>query len=131
MQAILGAFPSLPLFKVSLSAEEPVGIHALAHLAEAVFADVDPTAVLHVGPTQQIERNGRGYVLRIPMPNVEIDRLELMKNGNELYVQVGTFRREIALPLALSALEAGVARVHDGMLEIPFNSETSERAVAS
>jgi arsenite-transporting ATPase len=131
LQGIRVAFPSLPLFEVEHSAEEPVGIDALGHLADHVFADVDPTAVLHVGPTQQIERDGSGYVLRIPMPNVEIDRLDLMKNGNELYVQVGTFRREIALPLALSTLDAGVARLEGGMLEIPFDSDTSERAVAS
>jgi arsenite-transporting ATPase len=131
MDDVRTAFAALPLFEVPLTAEEPVGLDALARLAEGVFGDRDPTEVLHVGATQRIERRGRGYVLRIPMPNVEVDRLELTKHGNELYVEVGTFRREVPLPLALAALEPGVARIRAGMLEIPFSAEATEHAVAS
>jgi arsenite-transporting ATPase len=125
------AFAGLPLFEVPLTAEEPVGVDALGRLGEAVFGSRDPIEVMHVGPSQRIERHGRGYVLRIPMPNVEVERLELTKRGNELYVEVGTFRREVALPLALAALEPGVARLHGGMLEIPFEGDMTESAVAS
>jgi arsenite/tail-anchored protein-transporting ATPase len=131
MQDIRAAFASLPLFEVLLTAEEPVGIDALARLAEGVFAERDPVQVLHIGPSQRIERHGDGYVLRIPMPNVEVDRLELTKRGNELYVEVGNIRREVALPLALAALEPGVARMRAGMLEIPFTSSAAERAAVS
>jgi arsenite-transporting ATPase len=131
MNDIRAAFASLPLFEVPLTADEPVGLDALRRLADGVFGDRDPTEVLHVGPSQHIERHGRGYVLRIPMPNVEVDRLELTKHGNQLYVEVGTFRREIPLPLALAALEPGVARIRAGMLEIPFSSKPTEHAVAS
>lgn len=131
MQDIRAAFASLPLFEVPLTAEEPVGIDALARLAEGVFAERDPVQVLHIGPSQRIERHGDGYVLRIPMPNVEVDRLELTKRGNELYVEVGNIRREVALPLALAALEPGVARMRAGMLEIPFTSSATERAAVS
>jgi arsenite-transporting ATPase len=131
MNEIRAAFASLPLFEVPLTAEEPVGTAALERLAEIVYQDRDPTHVLHVGPTQRIERQGRGYLLRIPMPNVEIDRLALTKHGNELYVEVGTFRREVSLPLTLSALQPGVARMRAGMLEIPFNPAATGHAAAS
>ena len=131
MADIRAAFGALPLFEVPLTADEPVGIATLGRLADGVFGDRDPTEVLHVGPSQQIERHGRGYVLRIPMPNVELGRLELTKHGNELYVEVGTIRREVPLPLALAALEPGVARIRAGTLEIPFSSQATERAAAS
>jgi arsenite-transporting ATPase len=131
LQDIRAAFATLPLFEVPQTADEPVGVAALRRLADAVFGDRDPTAVLHVGPSQQIERHGRGYVLRIPMPNVEVERLELTKHGNELYVEVGTIRREVPLPLALAALEPGVARIRGGMLEIPFSAEAAGEAAAS
>jgi arsenite/tail-anchored protein-transporting ATPase len=126
---IRAAFAPLPLFEVPLTADEPVGLDALGQLATGVFGDVDPTAVLHVGPTQRIDRQNGGYVLRIPMPNVEVGRLDLTKRGSELYVEVGSFRREVALPLALAALEPGVARLRDGMLEIPFRP--AKRAATS
>jgi arsenite/tail-anchored protein-transporting ATPase len=131
LQDIRAAFATLPLFEVPQTADEPVGVAALGRLADAVFGDHDPTAVLHIGPSQQIERHGRGYVLRIPMPNVEVERLELTKHGNELYVEVGTIRREVPLPLALAALEPGVARIHNGMLEIPFSTDPAGQAAAS
>ena len=115
------AFPSLPGFQVPLTADEPVGVQALSTLAGQVFGERDPTEVMHVGPTQSIEPlDSGGYVLRIPMPNVEINKLDLTKRGDELYVDLGNFRREVTLPLALSALEPGVARIHAGVLEVPF-----------
>src|SRR5438105_4657005 len=80
-------------------------------------------AVLHVGPTLEVKKQGKGYLLRIPMPNVELDRLSLTKHADELYVDVGNFRRRIALPLALAGLEPGAARVHAGTLEIPFSGQ--------
>jgi arsenite-transporting ATPase len=125
------AFTGLPLFEATQATDEPVGLPALAVLAKQVFGERDPTAVLHIGPTQRIVRHGRGYLLRIPMPNVEVEKLELTKRGDELYVDVGNFRREVPLPLTLAALEPGVARVRGGMLEIPFEPEAAASAVAS
>jgi arsenite-transporting ATPase len=127
LEDIERAFPALPQFEAPHTAEEPVGISALSALARRVFADADPTQVLHVGATQTIERrHDGGYLLRIPMPNVEISKLELTKRGDELYVDVGNFRREVTLPLALSTLEPGVARVHAGVLEVPFDREKGD-----
>jgi arsenite-transporting ATPase len=120
MVDVRGTFATLPLLEAPLTPNEPLGIPALAEMARAVFGDHDPTAVLHRGATQRIERQGDGYLLQIPMPNVEVGRLSLLKRGDELYVDVGNFRREITLPLTLAALEPGTARVRDGMLEVPF-----------
>lgn len=122
MAEVQRTFANLPLLEAPLSAEEPLGIAALAALSHQVFGDRDPTLVLHRGATQRIERQGDGYLLQIPMPNVEVGRLSLLKRGDELYVDVGNFRREITLPLTLAALEPGTARVHAGMLEIPFTT---------
>ncbi len=122
---IRSAFATLPIFEVPFTAEEPIGLQALSDLARRTFGDRDPTEVMHVGPTQKVEHGEEGYVLSIPMPNVELEKLALMKEGDSLYVSVGTFRREIPLPWALAALEPGTARIHDGMLQIPFS--TGER----
>ena len=108
-----------------------MGLEALGVLARQVFGKRDPTAVMHLGPTQRIVRLGRGYALRIPMPNVEVDKLELTKRGDELYVDVGNFRREVPLLLTLAALEPGIARLRHGMLEIPFEPEGEAPAGAA
>jgi arsenite/tail-anchored protein-transporting ATPase len=131
MEEIRHSFVTLPLFEAPLLTEEPAGMTGLRDLAVRVFGEQDPTRVMHVGPTQRIEPSGRGYVLRIPMPNVEVDRLDLTKRGDELYVDVGNFRREVTLPLALAGLEPGTAHVRGGVLEIPFEPVEADATVAS
>jgi arsenite-transporting ATPase len=113
-------FATLPLIEAPYGADEPVGIASLSSLAKQLFAERDPVDVLHVGPTLRVEETEGGFVLRIPMPNVEVARLALRKIGDELYVDVGNFRREVTLPAALVHLEPATARVREGALEIPF-----------
>lgn len=114
------AFATLPVLEAPLTPDEPLGLPALSAMAHSVFGHRDPTDILHRGATQRIERQENGYLLKIPMPNVEVGRLSLLKRGDELYVDVGNFRREITLPMTLAALEPGTARLRAGMLEIPF-----------
>jgi arsenite-transporting ATPase len=120
MADIESAFGPLPRWNVPLTPQEPLGIPRLAELAQRIFAERDPTDVMHVGPSLKIERRGGTYVLLIPMPNVEMAKLDLSRHGDELYVDIGNFRRGVTLPLALSDLNVGVARMREGMLEIPF-----------
>lgn len=114
------SFAALPIFEAPLVLEEPVGLAALAALGRRLFGDRDPTQVMHIGPTQAITPNDGGYLVRIPMANVEVGKLALTKHGDELYVEVGNVRREITLPHTLARLEPGVARMRNGTLEIPF-----------
>jgi arsenite-transporting ATPase len=128
LAGIRDAFATLPIFEAPLTADEPLGVEALAQLAEIAFGTTNPTAVLHVGATQRIERQGDGYVLRLTMPNVEVERMALIKRGDELYIDIGNFRREVTLPYTLAALEPGTARFRDGALEIPFTPASGNGA---
>lgn len=119
---IRAAFAALPIFEAPLLAEEPIGLPALDAFARALFRDRDPTEVFHVGPTQRIEATPTGYVLEVPLPNAELDRVSLMKRGDALYIDVGNVRRELSLPATLAGLEPGRARYQHGTLVIPFES---------
>src|SRR5581483_7710757 len=113
---VRAAFGVLPIFEAPLLAEEPIGRPAFESFAQALFGDADPTQVFHVGPTQTIESSPTGYVLRVPMPNAELDRLSLTKRGDALYIDVGNVRREVTLPPTLAGLEPGQARFRRGTL---------------
>lgn len=117
---IRNAFAALPIFEVPFWTEEPIGCAQLGQLAVQVFGGQDPTAVLHVGPTQRIVATAEAYLLQIPLPHVEIDTVAMMKRGDALYLDVGNVRREIMLPTTLAGLEPATARLRDGVLEIPF-----------
>jgi len=114
------SFRPLPILRAQRSADEVIGLEALAGLAGQLFGQRDPTTVLHRGATQIIDAVDGGYRLRIPMPNVESERLSMSKRGDELFVEVGNIRREIALPRVLAPLEAVRGRLADGFLEVEF-----------
>ena len=125
------SFRPLPILRAPRHAREVIGLDALQTLAESLFGQRDPTLVLHRGPTQVIEPMDGGYRMRIPMPNVEAERLNMAKRGDELFVDVGNIRREIALPRVLAPLEAAAATLRDGFLEIRFTPPAEQQAVAS
>jgi arsenite-transporting ATPase len=120
LREIEDSFSGVPLFRAPLTASEPTGIEALSGLAREIYGDQDPCEILHVGPSIAIEADGDGYVVRLPIPNVELSKLSLAKRGDELYVEVGSFRRLIPLPLTLAAMHPHKARMRDDKLEIPF-----------
>jgi arsenite-transporting ATPase len=124
------AYATLPTFQAPWWPEEPVGSKALAEFARQLFGDRDPTEVMHVGPTQRIERRENGYLLSIRMPNVEATRLSVRKRGDSLFIDVANCRREITLPRALVPLEPAKARLKGGILEIPFVTQNGSQAAS-
>jgi arsenite-transporting ATPase len=70
--------------------------------------------------------------LRLPLPNVELDRVKLTKRGDELFVVIGNFKRELLLPAALAHRPAAGAVFADGVLSIRFaENNVEEPEVAS
>jgi arsenite-transporting ATPase len=120
IEEIRADYATLPIFEAPLAPEEPVGRTDLSALARQLFGERDPTDVMHVGSTQRVQPTPEGYLLQVPLPHVEAERLALTKRGDSLYVDVGNVRREIPLPATLAALEPGRARLRGGMLEVPF-----------
>jgi arsenite-transporting ATPase len=120
LKEIEDSFSGIPIFRSPLKAVEPTGIEELSGLAREVFGETDPCQIFHTGPSITIEPDGDGYLLRIPIPNVELSKLALAKRGDELYVEVGSFRRLIPLPLTLAAMHPHSATMRDARLEIPF-----------
>lgn len=122
LKTVYDSFRPLPLFEVSWYGEQMVGPSALQKLASSLWRERDPTEVFSVGPIQQIEQRGHEYILRLPLPHIEMDQVKLTKRGDELLVSIGNFRREISLPHALAALEASKAELtNEGSLEIHFS----------
>jgi arsenite-transporting ATPase len=97
-----------------------VGLAALEALAKRLFGERDPGEVMFVGQTQTIEEEGRDFVLTLPLPHVELDKVKLKKRGDELFVSIGNFKRELLLPAVLAHREASGATFANGMLKVRF-----------
>src|SRR5258708_34706502 len=95
-------------------------------LAETIFGEQDPTQVFHRGPIQEIIRQGNTYILRLPLPHIEMSKVVMTKKGDEMIIEIGNFKRDITLPSVLAHQEATVARFVNKALEIHFNAPQEE-----
>ncbi len=120
-------FYPLPILRAGWFDTEMVGVDQLRELAETLFADRDPGEIFYVGKTQEIFEDGDDFILRLPLPNVELDKVKLTKRGDELFVVIGNFKRELLLPAALAHRPAAGAVFSDGVLSIRFPENNAEK----
>ena len=125
-QQIHNTFAPLPIWEAPYYAREIIGIAQLGKLAQTIFGDVDPTQVFYRGPIQEVIRQGDTYVLRLPLPHVEIDKVLMTKKGDEMIIEIGNFKRDITLPAVLANQEATVAKFVNKALEIHFKAPAEE-----
>ncbi len=126
-QQIHQTFDPLPVWDAPYRSREVIGAEALAQLATEIWGAEDPTKVFFQGSPQELVKRGDQYVLRLPLPHIELGKVIMTKKGDDLIVEVGNFKRDIALPAVLAPLDATVARMSGGALEITFEAPaTSE-----
>jgi arsenite-transporting ATPase len=113
-------FAPLPVWEAPYYSREILGIEALGALGKIIFGEHDPTLVFHRGPVQEIIRDGDAYILRLPLPHVEMNKVAMTKRGDEMTVEIGNFKRDITLPTILVNQEATGARFANKSLEIIF-----------
>ena len=123
---IHATFAPLPIWEVPYRSREILGVDQLGELAQEVFGDTDPTQVFYRGPVQEVAREGDGYVLKLPLPHVEMDKVVMTKKGDEMIIEIGNFKRDITLPSVLVNQEAVRARFVDKALEIHFATPSAE-----
>jgi arsenite-transporting ATPase len=121
LAAIEDGFAPVPVLRVPLQPTEQVGLAALRGFADALYDDEDPTARFGASDPLGVRRTSDGdLVLEIGLPFTEHDDLELGRNGDELLVRVGPYRRGIVLPDALRRRAVAGARLRDGRLTVAF-----------
>jgi arsenite-transporting ATPase len=121
LKLIEEAFGGLPLLKAPLFGREMGGQETLRALADELYGNTNPAAVLFAGKTHTIESDGNGgYYLRVPLSFADKDDLDLYRSADELTLRVGQYRRNIVLPYALHALEIGGAHFEEAVLNIHF-----------
>jgi arsenite/tail-anchored protein-transporting ATPase len=125
-QMIHNTFAPLPIWEAPYYSHDIIGISPLGELAQAVFGELDPTQVFHRGPIQEVVHQGDTYILRLPLPHVEMNKVVMTKKGDEMIVEIGNFKRDITLPAVLANQDAKLARFVDKALEIHFTAPMKE-----
>ncbi len=119
-------FAPLPIWEAPYYSHEILGVNQLGTLAQTIFGDTDPTQIFYRGPVQEVTQQGEEYILRLPLPHVEMDKVLMTRKGDEMIIEIGNFKREITLPNVLTNQEATVARFVNKALEIHFTARQGE-----
>jgi arsenite-transporting ATPase len=115
-------FAPLPIWEIPFFETEVVGLAMLQRMGESLFADRDPTQVFVSGPIQEVCRRGKEHLLRLKLPFLHKENVDLFQRGDELVVSIGNFRREIVLPRALVGLKVAGAKAEEGALVVRFTA---------
>ncbi|PZR67763.1 MAG: arsenic-transporting ATPase [Solirubrobacterales bacterium] len=129
LELVRGAFEPLPVLCAPYFENEVVGATMLDRLAEALFDDHAPAAVLHTTLTQELELGEGTARLRLALPFARKGSVSLKQIGEELIVRVDGQKRTIMLPPALRELRPDGAKLEDGALEISFSAAEREALV--
>ena len=114
------SFEPLPIVITPYLTHEPVGVDALAALAEARTGDIRD--VLESAPAHGMMMcpEDGGYLLTLPLPLVTAAEVDLKRRDDELLVSVGDQRRVLSLPSVLRRCVVTGATVKNATLRVRF-----------
>ena len=125
-------FAPLPIWEAPHYPHDIKGIGDLVTVGRELFGADDPTKVFFKGSMQEIIKEGDEYVMRLPLPHVEIGKVSMTKRGDELFIAIGNFKRDMILPLTLAERPATRAVFKNGVLEVRFGApEVPQPAAAA
>jgi len=114
------AFSPIPVLKAPFFEQEVVGAEMLDRLAEAIFDEMPPQAMLYEDLSQELEMGDRTATLRLKIPFADKPEIELKKVGLELVVRVANQKRNIMLPQGLASYRPRGAKFDAGFLTVTF-----------
>ena len=124
------AFSPMACLTAPLQADEVRGVAALADHGKMLFGELDPAAVLGESPRLRFERDEQGARIRLPLPGLDPETLEVTRVEDELVVGVAGRRRKIALPVGFSKLEIDRVAYQDDDLLVFFSAKDAVPGVA-
>ena len=126
------SFEPVPILTAKLFDREMVGVELLEQMGDEVYGETDVTDILHVDEPIRVRKRGASYVLSMRLPFAGREDLDVHRRGDELYIKVGPYKRNLMLPQTLQRLTVRDASFQGERLEVLFSREprTAVRAGA-
>ncbi|HLB62105.1 MAG TPA: ArsA family ATPase [Actinomycetota bacterium] len=121
------SFEPVPILTSRLFDQEMVGVPLLLDMAEEVYGGKDPTSVLFRDEPVRVRRRGSAYVLSMRLPFVSRDDMDVHRRGEELFVRVGSYKRNLILPQSLQRLSIREATFAGDHLEVLFAKDPAQK----
>ncbi len=114
------SFAPIPVRTAPFFEEEVLGERMLRQLGSAVFGDDDPAAFFYRGRPYTVRHVDGRYLLELDLPFTSKEEVRLTRFGDELVLQVGSWRRNLILPRVLLDIPTAGAGFIDHTLRIEF-----------
>jgi arsenite-transporting ATPase len=114
------SFEPVPILPARLFDREMVGISLLQEMGDEVYGDRDASSVLYKDDPIRVRKRGTGYVLSMRLPFVSREDMDIHRRGEELFVRVGSYKRNLILPQTLKRMVVREANFAGDHLEIMF-----------
>ncbi len=121
------SFEPVPILTARLFDREMVGVSLLREMGAEVYGDLEATDVLYEDEPIRVRKRGTGYVLSIRLPFVSRDDMDIHRRGEELFVRVGPYKRNLILPQTLKRMVVREANFVGDHLEVLFGREPQPR----
>src|SRR5206468_10358112 len=120
LQTVRESFEPIPILTARLFDREMVGLALLEEMGQEVYGGKLGTEILHADEPLRVRKRGTYYVLSLRLPFVDRSDLEVFRKGDELYIRVGTYKRNLVLPQSLQRLDVQEANFVGDRLEVRF-----------
>ncbi len=113
-------FSPVPIFPVPLFRGEVLGQCSLGDLANQIYGERNPLDRFFDGEPYSFKKSGGRYRLKLKLPFIDKQDVNLNKVSDELIVRVGSFKRNILLPRQVAASRVVSAKLEGQYLRIYF-----------
>jgi arsenite-transporting ATPase len=120
-------FNPVPIFPVNLFSGEIIGYDHLRHLADQIYADRNPLERFYKEEPYRLLKENGNYRLRLKLPFISKEDVELNKLYDELVIRIGGFKRHILLPRQVASLNSVSAKMEGEHLNIVFEGDEHGR----
>jgi arsenite-transporting ATPase len=117
------SFEPVPILTARLFDREMVGLPLLREMGAEVYGELDAAEVLFHDDPIRVRKRGTGYVMTMRLPFAAREDLDIHRRGEELYVRVGSYKRNLILPQSLKRMIVREANFTGDHLEIVFGRE--------
>jgi arsenite-transporting ATPase len=117
------SFEPVPILAVRLFDREMIGIPLLEEMATEVYGELDAADILYRDEPIRVRKRGTGYVLTMRLPFASREDMDIHRRGDELFIRVGAYKRNLILPQTLKRMTVREANFAGDRLEILFGRE--------
>jgi len=117
------SFEPVPILTARLFDREMIGVDLLEDMGREVYGELDASDILYRDEPIRVRKRGTGYVLMMRLPFASREDMDIHRRGEELFIRVGAYKRNLILPQTLKRMTVREANFAGDHLEILFGRE--------